>query len=40
MGVGIAGKRERIRQLGGQIEIDTGARRTWVRVTLPPPRAR
>ncbi len=35
LGVGIAGMRERVRQLGGQIAIDSTARGTCVTVTLP-----
>ena len=35
IGVGIAGMRERVRQLGGQIVIDSSARGTCVTVTLP-----
>ncbi len=38
MGVGIAGMRERIQQLGGRLEIDSSARGTAVKVTLPLPR--
>ncbi len=38
MGVGIAGMRERVRQLGGEIVIDSSARGTAVKVTLPLPR--
>jgi PAS domain S-box-containing protein len=37
-GVGIPGMRERVRLLGGQLEIRTGARGTTVHVTLPLPR--
>jgi len=39
LGVGIAGMRERVRQLGGQIEIDSDGRGTCVKVTVPVPRA-
>ncbi len=35
LGVGIAGMRERVRQLGGRLLIDSGNRGTKVRVTLP-----
>ena len=35
MGVGIAGMRERIRQLGGRLEILTGAQGTTVTASLP-----
>jgi PAS domain S-box-containing protein len=35
MGVGIAGMRERLRQLGGRLEIDTNSHGTIVRATLP-----
>ena len=35
MGVGIAGMRERVRQLGGEIAIDSSVRGTAVRVQLP-----
>ncbi|MEJ2007622.1 MAG: PAS domain S-box protein [Acidobacteriota bacterium] len=35
IGVGIAGIRERVRELGGRLEIDSGARGTVVRVSLP-----
>jgi signal transduction histidine kinase len=35
LGVGIAGMRERIRQLGGRLAIDSGSRGTKVRVVLP-----
>ena len=35
MGVGIAGMRERVRQLGGEIAIDSGHHGTAVRVMLP-----
>ena len=38
MGVGIAGMRERVQQLGGSLEIDSSARGTAVKVTLPLPR--
>jgi PAS domain S-box-containing protein len=38
MGVGIAGMRERVQQLGGKLEIDSSARGTAVKVTLPLPR--
>jgi len=38
MGVGIAGMRERVRQLGGEIVIDSSARGTAVKVMLPLPR--
>jgi len=37
LGVGIAGMRERVRQLGGQMEISTGKKGTTVRATLPLP---
>jgi signal transduction histidine kinase len=37
MGVGIAGMRERLRQLGGRLEIDTGASGTSVVAILPLP---
>ena len=36
-GVGIAGMRERIQQLGGRLEIDSGAGGTTVRAVLPLP---
>jgi len=35
LGVGIAGMRERVRQLGGQFEIDSDPRGTSVRVEIP-----
>jgi signal transduction histidine kinase len=35
LGVGISGMRERVRQLGGRFSIDSSARGTSVRVTLP-----
>jgi len=35
MGVGIAGMRERMAQLGGTLEIDSGKSGTTVRATLP-----
>lgn len=35
LGVGINGMRERVVQLGGQFEIDSGAQGTTIRVTLP-----
>ena len=35
LGVGIAGMRERVRQLGGRLEIDSGSQGTTVRATLP-----
>ena len=38
LGVGIAGMRERVRQLGGRIEIDSDGRGTCVKVTVPVPR--
>lgn len=38
MGVGITGMRERVQELGGQLEIDSSARGTAVKVTLPLPR--
>ncbi len=36
-GVGIAGMRERVRQLGGQFELTSSSRGTTIRVTLPAP---
>jgi PAS domain S-box-containing protein len=36
-GVGIAGMRERVRQLGGQFELKSNSRGTTIRVTLPAP---
>lgn len=35
LGVGIPGMRERIRQLGGELEVEFGARGTRVKATLP-----
>ncbi len=35
MGVGIAGMRERLRQLGGYLELDSQPRRTTVRAIIP-----
>jgi PAS domain S-box-containing protein len=35
LGVGILGMRERMRQLGGRLEISSGSRGTTVRATLP-----
>ncbi len=35
VGVGIAGMRERVRQLGGHLEIDSGSSGTSIRATLP-----
>jgi len=35
LGVGISGMRERIRQLGGQFEIDTGSKGTTLRAIVP-----
>ena len=35
VGVGIAGMRERVRQLGGRLEIDSGPKGTLVRAVLP-----
>ncbi|MGC1649129.1 MAG: ATP-binding protein [Candidatus Sulfotelmatobacter sp.] len=35
MGVGIAGMRERIRELGGQFKIDSGKNGTTVSVVIP-----
>lgn len=35
LGVGIAGMRERLRQLQGQLEIDSGSRGTMVRAVVP-----
>ena len=34
-GVGLAGMRERVRQLGGQLEIDSTKRGTKLKVVLP-----
>jgi signal transduction histidine kinase len=34
-GVGLAGMRERVRELGGEFEIDSSANGTTVRVSLP-----
>ena len=38
VGVGIAGMRERLRQVGGQLEIESSDRGTTVRVIVPVPR--
>jgi signal transduction histidine kinase len=38
VGVGIAGMRERLRQVGGQLEIDSSDRGTTVRAIVPLPR--
>ena len=38
LGVGIAGMRERVRQLGGSMKIRTGNRGTTIKATLPLPR--
>jgi signal transduction histidine kinase len=35
LGVGILGMRERMRQLGGRLDISSGSRGTTVRATLP-----
>ena len=35
LGVGITGMRERVKQLGGQMKIESGSRGTIVSVTLP-----
>jgi PAS domain S-box-containing protein len=35
LGVGITGMRERVKQLGGEMEMETGARGTIVRVAVP-----
>jgi two-component system NarL family sensor kinase len=35
LGVGITGMRERVKQLGGRMEMETGAHGTTVRVTVP-----
>jgi len=35
VGVGIAGMRERVRQLGGQLQIESGAKGTFLRAELP-----
>jgi signal transduction histidine kinase len=37
VGVGIAGMRERVRQLGGQLQIESGDNGTLLRATLPVP---
>jgi two-component system sensor histidine kinase DesK len=34
-GVGLAGMRERIRELGGTFEVESGGEGTWVRVVVP-----
>jgi signal transduction histidine kinase len=39
LGVGITGMRERVKQLGGQMKIESGSRGTTVSVTLPLARA-
>jgi PAS domain S-box-containing protein len=39
LGVGITGMRERVKQLGGQMKIESGSRGTIVSVTLPLARA-
>jgi two-component system CheB/CheR fusion protein len=39
-GVGIAGMRERVKQLGGSIQIESGSHGTAVKATLPIPKAR
>ena len=39
LGVGITGMRERVKQLGGQMEIESGSHGTTVSVTLPLTRA-
>ena len=38
VGVGIAGMRERLKQLGGALSIDSGRHGTVVRSTIPLPR--
>jgi two-component system, NarL family, sensor kinase len=38
VGVGIAGLRERLRQVGGQLEIESSDRGTTVRAIVPLPR--
>ena len=38
VGVGIAGMRERLRQVGGQLEIESSDRGTTVRAIVPLPR--
>jgi signal transduction histidine kinase len=35
LGVGLAGMRERLRQLGGQVEIESGSNGTVLRASLP-----
>ncbi len=35
LGVGIAGMRERVKQLGGNLDIRSGARGTVIKVRLP-----
>jgi len=35
VGVGIAGMRERVRQLGGRLEIESDSSGTLIRATLP-----
>ena len=37
LGVGVAGMRERVRQLGGRLEIDSGGQGTTVKAILPLP---
>lgn len=39
LGVGVAGMRERLRQLGGRLEIESGSHGTAVRATVPVPKA-
>jgi signal transduction histidine kinase len=38
LGVGLAGMRERVNELGGRLELDSDGNGTCVRVTLPIPR--
>jgi signal transduction histidine kinase len=35
VGVGLVGMRERVKQLGGRMDIESGAGGTAIRVTLP-----
>jgi len=39
VGVGIAGMRERLKELGGRLEIESDSTGTLLKASIPPPKA-